>query len=69
MKNFKYIQLAMKDKDMTQQALADAIDKPYNTLRNILYKDNMTTKTLGQIAEALGCEIVLRDKETGKLYY
>lgn len=69
MKNYKYIQLAMKDKNVTIQGLADAMDKSFNTTRNTLYGDNMTTKTLGQIAEALGCEIVLRDKETGKLYY
>lgn len=35
---------------------------------NMLTRDNMTFATVEEMANILGCEIVFRDKETGKIY-
>ena len=38
------------------------------TLYNMMSRDAMTFATVEQLAEILGCEVVFRDKESGKIY-
>ena len=35
---------------------------------NMLTRDNMTFATVEEMADILGCDIVFRDRETGKIY-
>lgn len=64
----KKIKKAMIDKRMTQRQLADALGKPFNTVRNILANDNMQTDTLERFADALNCDVVLMERTTGDIY-
>jgi len=66
----KLIKDILKYKHITLQGLADRAGKPYNTLRNTLYggSKNMTCDTLEQLADALGCDVVLIDRKTRKQF-
>lgn len=68
MKMTELIRTTARYKGVTLQALSEKTGKPYNTLRNILYKDNMNTDTLVEIADALGCDVVLIDRKTRKQF-
>lgn len=35
---------------------------------NMLTRDNMTFATVEDMADILGCDVVFRDRETGKIY-
>ncbi len=64
----KNIKIAMLQKDIKQTELATAINKDSQQLYNALYRDTFISKTGVEIANALQCDIVLRDRETGKIY-
>ena len=64
-KNFK---IAMLQKDIKQLELATAINKDLQQVYNALYRDTFISKTGIEIADALQCDIVLRDKKTGEIY-
>ena len=64
----KKIKKILIDKDLTQAEFASAIGKDHQQVRNTLYKDNATYKTVETWLDAIGCEIVFRDKATGKIY-
>lgn len=79
----KHIKMAMLDKGMiikdlaelyvnTPKILADGTKKErkgsLQPVYNMMARDNLTFDTAEQFAELLGCEIVFRDKETGKIY-
>lgn len=64
----KHIKMALLDKGITQKGLADMIGCPKQTVYNLLFRDNLTLKTAEKYADAIGCEIVLKDKESGKIY-
>lgn len=74
MKASKTIKMIMVDKGVTVNDLAERTGKSAPTINNTFYNDRHSTKggmTLSiaaEYAEALGCEIVFRDKETGKIY-
>lgn len=59
---------AMKQKKVTQIKLAEMLGKPFPTVRNTLVFDNMKMNTLEEYADALGCDVVLLDRETGEIY-
>lgn len=59
---------ALKYKKITQIELAKQTGKDLQALRNMLYRDNMTYATVELLADAIGCDVVLRDRKTGKLY-
>lgn len=65
----KKIKMVMIDKDIKAQQIAESIGSTPQYIYNALYKDNMTYQKVEMIAEALGCEIAFRDKESGKIYY
>ena len=74
MRASKRIRMIMIDKGVKINELAVMTDKSPRTLYNTFYNDEksknsgMTFSVASQLAEALGCEIVFRDKETGKTY-
>ena len=64
----KKIKKILFDKEMTQIDLAQRAKKDVQTLRNQLYRDNFTYASVEHLCNALNCEIVFRDKETGRIY-
>lgn len=62
------IKTAMLHKGIKQNELAELINKDLQQVYNALYRDTFTSKTADQIADALNCDIVLQDRETGKIY-
>lgn len=64
----KKIKKILIDKDMTQADLAAVIGKDHQQTKNALYRDTFNYNMLETWLEALNCEIVFRDKETGKIY-
>lgn len=64
----KNIKMAMLDMGVKPKELSERMGIKTENLYNIFSKDSMTIKRAELFAEALGCEIVLRNKETGKIY-
>lgn len=58
----------MKHKNIRQIDLASQTGKEAQTLRSMLYRDNMTYASVEQLADALGCDIVFIDRKTRKQY-
>lgn len=59
----------IKLKDFAQMYNPDSEAKTKTqVVSNMLTRDNMTFATVEQMADLLGCEVVLRDKKTGKIY-
>lgn len=64
----KSIQYAMIDKGINKKQLAEISGINTQSLYNCFSLNRLSMKTAKQIAAALNCEIVLQDKETGKIY-
>jgi len=64
----KKLKMILLDKGIRQADLAEMTGRHLPTLRNMFYRDNMTYATVEQLADALGCDVVLWDRKTGKLY-
>ena len=64
----KTIKTIMADKRIKSGRLAELIGREKQYVYNILNRDNMSYERVEQIADALGCDIVFRDRETGKIY-
>ena len=64
----KRIRHIIRDKEVRQADLAEAMDMPLQSFYNLLQRDTMSFERAEMLAEMLGCEIVFRDKETGKIY-
>ena len=68
------IKAIMAIKGCTVNDLAEATGKSPQTIYNTFHNDRHSTKggmtfdKAVEYAEVLGCEIVFRDKETGKIY-
>lgn len=62
------IQAILKTKGTTQTALAEKIGITYFNLNNKMKRDNFSTIETCEIADALGMELLLRDKKTGEEY-
>ena len=64
----------MKEKKLKVKDLADLMGKSDRTVYNTFSRDNlskgggMTFENVVEYAEALGCEVIIRDKETRKEY-
>lgn len=66
----KKFKMALLDKDIQQKELAKRLGYTgKNSVYNMMKKGNMTYSVLEKWADAIGCEVVLRDKETGKIYF
>lgn len=65
----KKLKMAMIDKDIKQKQMADLLGyKSINSIYNALNRDTMTYETVEKWANAIGCDIVLKDRATGKIY-
>lgn len=64
----KKIKKILLDKDMTQVNLAALAGKDVQVLRNQLYRDNLTYSSVEYLCDILNCDIVFRDRETGRIY-
>ena len=54
----------LKDLNMTQTELADALGTTRQNLNNKMNRDNFTAKELSKIGEVLGCVLIMKaDKE------
>ena len=62
------LKAVMKHKHIKQTQLAEMTGKDLQALRNMLYRDNMTYATIEQLADALGCDVVLIDRKTRKQF-
>lgn len=62
------LKAVMKHKHIKQIELAEQTGRETQTLRSMLYRDNMTYATVEALADALGCDIVLVDRKTRKQY-
>lgn len=64
----KSLRMAMIDKEVSVVKLAAMTGKAKQTVYNALAADNFKYDNLSMYAEALDCDVVLRDRKTGKTY-
>ena len=64
----KKIKKVLLDKELNQVQLAGLAGKDVQALRNQLYRDNLTYASVEHLCDVLGCDIVFRDRETGRIY-
>ena len=64
----KHIKMVLVDKGIKVGELAAMMDISQPALSVKLSHDTMSFKTTEEIADLLGCDVVLRDRETGKIY-
>lgn len=65
----KYLlKTAMLYKEVKVSELADSMGVSAHMLSVKLNRDSMTFSSAEKMADALGCDIVLRDRITGKIY-
>lgn len=64
----KQLRMAMLDKGITSKDVAAKLNKPISTIYNTFTKDAMSWKTVVMYADAIGCDVVIRDRVTGKCY-
>lgn len=63
----KLIKKALIDEDMTQGQFAELMGKDPQQVRNALYRDSFLYGIAEEWVNALGYEIVIRNKRTGKI--
>lgn len=74
MRASRILRSIMTRKNIKVKQLAEELGKTEKTIYNTFYNDErstgkgMTFENVVEMAEVLGCEIVFRDKETGKEY-
>lgn len=65
----KKIKMALLDKGITQKELAEQLGYVgKNTVYNLLGRDNLSFKAVERWADIIGCDVVLRDRASGKIY-
>lgn len=64
-KKFKKILI---DRGISMMDFAETIGSPRQTVYNLLCRDVFRYSTIERWLDAINCEIVFRDKETGKIY-
>lgn len=74
MKVGEVIQMIMREKGVRAVDMANALGKSRQTIYNTLHNDKHTKKrgmnfeNVSEFVDVLGCEIVIRDVESGKEY-
>lgn len=63
----RLIRKALIDEKMTQGELASLLGRDYQQVRNALCRDTFTYNIAEEWVNALGYEIVIRNKTTGKV--
>lgn len=64
----KQIRMAILDKDLKQTDIAEALGKPLQSFYNMLCRDTMSYAFVQEVADVLGCDVMLVDRESGKMY-
>ena len=64
----KHIKSAMAYKDIKSGEIAAKLDRLPQTFYNMLNRDAMRFSEVEQIADVLGCDVVLQDRITGKTF-
>ena len=64
----KKLKAALLYNDMTQVELAEKLGKSHSAVRNAIFNGNITYNNLEEMAGAIGCDVVLRDRKTGKIF-
>lgn len=64
----KHIKAAMVYKGMKSGDVAPLVGKTAANFYNILSRDTMKFAEVEAIADALGCDVVLRDRKTGQCF-
>lgn len=64
----KNIKVVLTKKNIKPGAVADAIGVDRQVFYNKLSRDTMKYNDVEKIADALGCDIVFRDKQTNEIY-
>lgn len=65
----KKIKMALLDKGMTQKELSDRLGYiGKNTVYNLLGRDSLSFEAVERWADVIGCDVVLRDRASGKIY-
>lgn len=64
----EHLKKALKAKKMKIRDLAEMTDTPEQTLYNAMHRNSMPFKTVEIYADALGCDIIFRNRETGEEY-
>lgn len=62
------IKTVMVQKDIKSGYIAEQLEMDKQVFYNWLNRDKMTVSNLVRVANVLGCDVVLRDRETGKIY-
>ena len=58
----------MLDKDVRKKDLADALEIAPQSFYNKLSRDKMDFDTVADILDKLGCDVIARDRVSGKVY-
>ena len=64
----KKIKMIMLDKDIKTDKLSAFLGIPKQTIYNKFCRDTMKYNDVESIADFLGCDIVFKDRKTGKEY-
>ena len=64
----KHIKMIMTDKSIKSGKLAEMVGLEKQAMYNALFRKTMQYAEASRIADALGCDIIWRDRETGKEY-
>ena len=74
MKASAILKRIMADKGISVKMLSEMTGKKLSTVYNTFYNDEKTQRSglsfenVVAMADALGCDVVIRDRETGKEY-
>ena len=62
------IKIAMKQRSVKSGMLADSLGMKHQAFYNKINRGTMSANFLIEIANAMNCDIVFRDRETGAIY-
>lgn len=62
------IRRAARRKKETYKSISEKLGMPLQSYANLLARDRMTVDKAQQIADALGCDVVFLDRETGEIF-
>lgn len=64
----KTLKKILIDKQMTMAGLAEATNRPRQTLYNTFQNDKLRVETAMEYGKALGCSLCYIDDESGEIY-
>ena len=64
----KHLKMVMSDKEIKPGKVAEKLEMPAQSFYNKINRDTMSFSDVEKIADVLGCDVVLIDRETGKTY-